>query len=609
MNIKRLLILSILSIIVLVNPVYAEDDSSDINKWAFVKLTKASDQDENVVVSKFYYLNDMNQVGFCIEPSQKFDPSVGDYERNYSNNENIYNIVKAYKTLNKTENEYYIAAQLLIWNEVAGVEYTFKGNDYQEYKDEILNIMYPKKLLMKSLSSEELPESYVGEENIIEGDYTEYDTEAKGIDIISNDENGLKYVIEDEEPEIKTINLTPKDSDENHSYVLESSESQDIYYFEGEYSTLKPFSLSLKTLMRPSTVTINFSKKDENGNNIAGAEFSVYELNVSETNDEIIFIQNGVSINVYEAILDNFDSYNNLSIHISERYEKYLDGDYIKTGEVGYFPYEIYESESLIKQGIVYVTDDISQSNGKYAKNAVRAIFKAYSEDLDINSISNLERNKTYYLCESEPKKGYTYTQNPCVLVDTATYNGETYSFINKTRTYSLRLIKQSDHNILLDGAKFKITYDNYGVDESIILTTGNLCITRENSSKYLIYRHEFDSDASVVGFESNEYIKSGLKTGKYYYYQSNSSIVNNSLLNDNYQIVVNGGLEIENLPYSSSLTIEELVAPKGYIITEPVYHISPDIPYSEITFKNYRVNYLDIIPSKFKIPKTCIDE
>lgn len=607
MRISRLIILSILTILFLNNRIYAEEDVN-IHDWSFIKLTKASDQDENVVVSKFYYVPDRKQVAFCIEPNVKFDPSKEGYTKSLYDNENVYKIVKAYKKLNKSDKEYYIAAQLLIWKEVSDVDYTFNGLDYGEYKQEIIDAMNPNKPLLKSLNNT-IPETYYGEEGLFNGDYSKYEASGEGIEILSNDENGIKYLVDEKEPEIKTINLVPKDSDEKHSYVMESEDSQDLYYFEGEYSDLKPMALSLRTLFKPETITINYSKKDENGNNISGAEFTVYELNSDEPNSEISFIQTNTNVNIYEALLDNYLNYSNLSIEISERYEKYLDKNIFNSNELGYFPYKIYSNEQLIKDGKCYVTDDIQQSNGAYSRIAAKAILSHFSEDLDVNSINNLDSSKSYYLCESEPKKGYTYTQKACNLIDSNNYTGETIEYINKTRTYSLRLMKQSDQNILLNGAKFKITYDNFGEDKNVILTTGCLSINRENNNKYLIYKHENSNNPIVIEFAGEEYVKSGLESGRYYYYQSDSSIVNNSLLNNDYQIVVNGGLEIEDLPYSSSLTIEELQAPKGFVITEPIYHISPDIAYSQITFKNYRVNFMDIIPKKFIIPKTCIDE
>ena len=95
---------------------------------------------------------------------------------------------------------------------------------------------------------------------------------------------------------------------------------------------------------------------------------------------------------------------------------------------------------------------------------------------------------------------------------------------------------------------------------------------------------------------------------GKYYYYQSDNDAIDENLLNDRYIKVIEGGYEINDLPYNSMLRLEELEAPKGYYIEEAVFYLNADIPYSEITFKNDRVNSFEILPArKMRIPKTCI--
>ena len=609
MKIKCTLILSILTILCLFNPVFAENNEDTVNicEWSFKMLTKGSDQDKNVIVSKYYKAKDHDAIAFCVEPNESFKPVGSTYIRKQNKNENILNIVKAYHQLNKEENEYYIAAQLLIWQQVNEISYTFNGCDYSSYKNEILDLINQKTLL-KSQSSNEPIESYVNEVVELKEDYTDYNAQGEGIEIIENNENSFKYKIINEEPIYKTIYLSPIDNDEDHSYIYESDTSQDIYYYDGDYKELKPKTLSVKSLIK-SSMSINYSKKNENGRPISGAEFSLYEINNSYDKD-LLFIQINKDINLFEAILNDYSIYNNLSIEVSERYQNSIKNGVINTSEIGYFPYEIFDNDILITNGIVYVMDDTQITNNLYSKSSVKRIFKGYSEDLDVNSINNIENNKAYYLCESEPKKGYTYASNPCVIVDTNTYTGETLDFINNTRTYTLRLMKQSPEKILLDGAKFKITYIDGLETNELIFTTGYLNIDRENNYKYLIYKHANDTNPTIKEFEDDTYIENVSKQGKYYYYQSDSNIVNNDLLNDKYVEVLKGGFIIENMPYSSSITVEELQAPKGFIITEPIYHITPDIKYSDITFKNYRINYLDIIPKKrFKFPKTCIDE
>lgn len=609
---KMLFLMSILSMLCLFNPVYAENDESNnvnIREWGFKMLTCKSDQDPNVVVSKYYRTKDRDDIAFCVEANKTFIPVNSVYTKKKNDNEKVYEIVKAYNQLEEKDDNYFIAAQLLIWEETSGISYTFEGEDYSEYKDFLLEIIYPKPIL-KSINISKPIESYVGEEVIINEDYSEYNADAEGIEIVENSSEGFIYKISEEEPLIKTINFTPKDSDDDHSFIYESETSQDIYHFEGDYNDLKPFSFNVKSLLKPTNISIYYSKKDEYGNNISGAEFTVYEIDPENSQEDLVFIKENEDLDLFEAILGDYSSLTNLSIEISERYQRYLDGYYINAREIGYFPYKIYENGDLLKQGTVYVTSDNSMSNGAYARNGVKRIFRGYSEDLDKNSIDNLENNKAYYLCESEPKKGYTYASEPCVIVETDSYTGEIYEFVNSSRTYTLKLMKLSPEEVLLDGAKFKITYFNDDNEKNVIFTTGYLNIDRKNDYKYLIFKHESDNIPYIREFDSDTFMEKVDKPGKYYYYMSDSNIVNDSLLNDEYINVLKGGFVIDNMPYSSSITVEELQAPKGFIITEPVYHITPDISYSEITFKNYRVNSFDIIPAKkFRIPKTCIDE
>lgn len=607
---KIISIITILFILISSNQIYADDGCINIMEWNFVMLTGRSDQDDKVIVSKYYKKDDHSKYAFCIEPDQEFMPIDTEYRIKINDNQRIYEIVKAYDSIGLNDDNYFIAAQLLIWQEINGIVYTFDGNDYSDYKNEIMDIVEPKKPLLKAnLSSNNILEAYVGQENLILEDYSEYNVEADGINIISNDKNGLKYIVENEEPLIKTFSFTPKDSDENHEIIFESVDSQDIYHFDDEYSNLKPFSLNLKTLIQPKTININYSKVDEYGNPISGAQFYVYELDPEESDEEIVFIQNNVPIDLYEALLDDYVNFDDLSVKISERFGQYLDGNTILTKEIGYFPYEIYDNDKLVKSGRVYVTNNVSDSDGTYKKHAVRRIFSGYSDDLQVNSITDINKGKSYYLCESEPKKGYIYSSEPCVLVNSSEYQGEVYKFINSTRRYTLRLMKESPEEILLDGAKFRITYQDDGEEKNIEFITGGLAIARRNSYDYLIYKHENEDEAKIIAFEDEIFADNYAKEGKYYYYQSNEPIINNDLLYGNYTTVIKGGFSIENLPYSSSITVEELQAPEGYMITEPKYVIDPNIPYSDITFKNHRVNYLDILPAKkFKIPKTCVN-
>ena len=602
-----LVLIAIMSILVCAKKIYAEElEEFDISEWSYTFIKKHADQDYDVKICKFYNVNDRSKYAFCIEPSQKFKPVGANYFIDLCKDEYIYNLVKAYDKIGFEDDNYYIAAQLLIWNHIDGSNYTFDGNDYSEYKRELLGLCNPKKVLLSD--SIETYEAYLNEDIIIENDYTDFDIKGEGIDVIENNEENLIIRITKEEPIEKNVVLTPLDNDENHAHILLSEESQDLYYFDYDYSDLKPFTLKVNTLKKPSKITINYSKVDENDVPIKGAEFSLYEI--SDNGDmEISFIKKGVEVNLYEALLDDHTKFSSLSIDVSERYSKYLNDATICTDELGYFPYRIYDNNYLIKQGVVYVTDDVNDSDSYFNSFTVKRIFKGFSDDKEINSITDIDSNSSYYLCESEPKKGYTYVNKPCNLVDGSNYDGKPYKFINKNRTYTLKLTKNGEDNVLLNGALFKLNYYDNGNNRNLLYATGSLCIERENDAKYVIYKYENDENVVTEEFNSDTFVKSNVKEGKYYYYLSNDRIVNNSLLYDKYKEVKKGEFIIENIPYSSRIIVEELEAPEGYDIGNPIFYIEPDLDYSDIVFNNYRINYLDIVPGKkFKVPKTCIN-
>lgn len=610
---KKILALYItfLSICLISTNVLAQEDVS-MQEWKFVQLIS----NDSVTISRYYSTLDSDKYAFCVEPYVPFNKRKT-YTKEKYNDEYVFNVVKSYDRyglpLDKENSNYnyFIASQILIWEHITNESFEF-DKDFSEYKSEITKyINNQNKPLLKSTSSNQIYESTVGEVLTINDDFSDYEIiTSEGIDIVENDESSLSIKLLDSDPEYKSIELKPIYDPKDYAYVYKSENSQDIYTFEGHYEEPKSKFLSLFARSpRPSFVDIYYSKKDINGVPIEGAEFSVFELNNENFDSELVFIHTNTDINLFEALLDNYDSYNGLRIELSERYNLYLNGSIINTNEIGYFPYKIYDINGLVKEGICFVSDDSSQTNGIYAKIPVLSVFKGNSEANNVNTISSLETNKQYLLCESEPKKGYIYTHNACKLIDTSTYSGEVLEFVNNIRTYTLRLMKQSPYEVLLDGAEFKITYLDGDEYKDIYLTTGYLNINRENNYKYLIYKHENSDVAKVVEFTSDSFSTNDIENGKYYYYQSNDNTIDYSLLNNKYTIVVKGGFVIENMPYSSSLTIEELKAPKGFMITEPIYRISPNIAYSEITFRNFRVNEFDILgKKKFKVPRTCIE-
>ena len=59
---------------------------------------------------------------------------------------------------------------------------------------------------------------------------------------------------------------------------------------------------------------------------------------------------------------------------------------------------------------------------------------------------------KKYLLCETAPKKGYTFANDPCIFVDEKIAQNKIGTFINAKRTFDLKLYKQNEeHTILLN--------------------------------------------------------------------------------------------------------------------------------------------------------------
>ena len=214
-------------------------------------------------------------------------------------------------------------------------------------------------------------------------------------------------------------------------------------------------------------------------------------------------------------------------------------------------------------------------------------------------------------MCESEPAKGYVYDHDVAYLINGTDYKEEVLSFINRQRDYVLRLYKESeDHKILLDGAKFVLTYEDEGKQKEVLFVTGALNIQRKDNKTYVIYRHEGESKIYTDKFSGNEFIKNNVEAGRWYYYLSDDETIDESKLEHNYVNVIKGAYEIRDIPYSATLHLKELEAPKGYFISEADFDIRADIPYSEIIFNNTRINQFDIIPeNRHPLPKTCIGE
>lgn len=578
-----------------------------LSDYKYKMVTTYSDQDPLVYVSRFTNTNDDSLTAFCLQPHVAYS-SNKEYEKQLNDNEYIFNLVKAYDTHFKQieeKNEYYIATQILIWKEVSGIDYTFKEKDYQEYKDEILEYIKTFTNIPNMVTIDTL-DCHLLEEYIIEKDFSDYDIYCDGIEILEKSNDLLKFKVIDLEPINKEIKLVNKYNPLDYSYTYISEVSQDLYVFEGDYDIKDTLRIEINTLDK-KYININYSKIDTNNNPIKDAQFKLYEINSEDSDEELIFIHTNTDINIYELLSIDTSSYEYLDIKVSERYLKYVDNNIINTNELGYFECFIYDGYNLIKQAKVYVSDDILQTNNYYRVIDVKEVYSGFSFDVSVNVINNVLKGKDYYLCESEPNKGYEYLHKPCKFIS-SDYDNEVIEFVNNKRNFTLRLMKHNRDDIYLNNAKFIISYLYDDNEYSNTYATGALNIQRYDDNKYLIYKHIDDEECKIIEFKDDYYCLENAKIGDYLYYQSNSDVIDDSKLINNTK-VIKGGFIIDDLPYSSTFNVEEIVAPSGYMITEASYQINADLNYSELTYTNYRVNEFNILPKKVhKIPKTCID-
>jgi len=602
---KRFLtLLTIIMFLVLPAKLNGEPIPEDMTVFKIAILLQHCDQSDEIKVVRLR--NTLTgKDAFCLQPHVNYKPNVNEYFKIADGTKALYDLYQAYEQLEKTEDAF-ITVQLMIWEELTGEQLTFDGKDASDYlKDEVLELIAENS---KKPDPEIInDEAYIGETRTIQIENLDKYNIITDIKIIESDEDSLSYEVEDDSKENAVIQLIPKSEIPEGAYIYSSENSQDIYAFEGAYEPLKARNINIR--IQSDDLSITYQKLDHDDQPIEGAEFTLYRID-PEGSQSICFLKNEENVDLYEKLLTDLSGYERgrLSILVSERYAQYLDDGFIRTAELGYFPYILKYDDQIIKEGRIYVTDTLNESFKEVKTEKIKTVS---SLDQEINSVSGLKANSQYYFCESEPKKGYTYAAEPCHLIDTS---DDTYlnlqEFRNERRTYTLHLIKNNPlKNIALDGALFRLNYLDEGKEKEYIFKTGSLNIFREDNCKYLIYRHENSDDCHIVELNADQYIEDDVPYGIYHYYLSNDFNIDPSKFNRTVK-VEQGSFIIENLPYSAVLKLEELEAPKGYFIDEAKFELSPSIAYGEITFTNSRVNSFDIIPNnRRKIPKTCIGD
>ena len=568
-------------------PVSAQE-GEDMSKFSFKILLQHADQLDELKVVHFYN-SESGRYAFCLEPLVDYSPKGNLYEKQNCEDERIFEIYKAYEMLG---DEYYIAAQLMIWEITSGVRYSFDGKDSRDYGEEkILELIGSFK---DEKETKELSFSLTGQQVhtlTIEG-LDGYDIENSEVQILKKEGDQLTLQMSDQKA---LIHLKPKHPLLEDSFRYHSESSQDLYSYEGDY-TEKP-DLSITLLPADDLYSYSFSKTDEYGTPIQGAGFTLFSID-EQGDEEILLIRAGKKVDLSEAY-DHLQ--NDAQIKTSERYRKYFDDMEFFSDEIGCFPYEI---EGTSTAGYGFVCRDLPMDGDLLKLNA--EIVRDYASDASIiQTISGLHKDQTYLLAETAPAKGYTFGSDPCIFIGP---DAKEICFINKRRDFDLRLCKENEeHNILLNDATFEISYIQDGEERNIRCVSGALNIFNDEDQERVFYRHENEENIYVGEFENGSFILRNARPGKYYYRITDRQQADSPSLNRE-TYVSEGAICIKGIPYDAKITVTELQAPNGYYIEEPSYEIDADLTYGEITFRNYRVNRFDIYGNrKHKIPKTCI--
>ncbi|MBQ4020667.1 MAG: hypothetical protein II606_08270, partial [Erysipelotrichaceae bacterium] len=303
-------------------------EAEDMSKWSFKILLQHCDQNDAIKIVKFKN-KESDRYGFCLEAEVDYNPKDNLYYKETFDDERVFDIVRAFEILGE---DYYTAAQLMIWESRSGIRYSFEGKEASDFGEaELLKIMEgfndgDPLIEDKDIKAKE------NEEILIDlGDFNKEDLKESTMENLQFEENKLILRPSKEGTIIFEKGKGLKDG----AYVYHSDTSQDLYSYEGDYAIRQLMNLHVSLI--DDSYSFEFRKVDEDFQPIDGAGFTLYELNENGKQD-LVLIKAGLNVDFHSIYPDVDDD---SPFEISERYDRYLDGSEIEKGEIGFFPYRI----------------------------------------------------------------------------------------------------------------------------------------------------------------------------------------------------------------------------------------------------------------------------
>ncbi|MBR5341580.1 MAG: hypothetical protein IK151_06615, partial [Erysipelotrichaceae bacterium] len=225
--------------------VSAEEAKEDMSKWRMKILLQHCDQHDEIKIVRFYN-TETDSYGFCLEPEVDYNPYEYEYIKQAYINEDLFNIYKAFAQLGKTE-EYYIAAQLMIWELMTGKQYTFDSKGAADYGEETIKETIASFSSSKDNKTIEINKDVLFEDNntIEIENLNSYQLDIDPNEIIEMTDDSFTIKLKQLYPLQRTINLTSLKKEINGSVIYSSEESQNLFSYEGDFDDLKDIRINL----------------------------------------------------------------------------------------------------------------------------------------------------------------------------------------------------------------------------------------------------------------------------------------------------------------------------------------------------------------------------